>query len=164
MRYCMSMEYEKHEIDSQFTRTLSLTRNEALYIDDSLSLMIEREAFGDTRIGTMRLQMLSAPLGAPIDLIDKITYAVLYTTDDANKGKEADVQVSDEDLYMLREIAQSYVKVGSELVGYNLKKKIYALLHSEYTSDEEWNQVLAPFDSIEQRLKNIVQSKKTEES
>ena len=158
------VEYERQEIDNFLKNKLSLSRNEALYIDDSLSLMIEREPFGDTRIGTMRLQMLSAPMGAPIDLIDKITYAVLYTTDDENKGKEAIVEVTDEDLYMLREISQSYVKIGSELVGYNLKKKIYTLLHSHYTSDEEWNKVLAPFDSTEQRLKNIAQSKNTEES
>ena len=158
------IEYERQEIDNMSSKTLSLTRNEALYIDDSLSLMIERESMGEARIGTMRLQMLSAPMGAPIDLIDKITLAVLYTTDDANKGKEAQVSVSDEDLYVIREIAQSYIKVGSEMVGYNLKRKIYTLIHQDYTSDEEWDKVLAPFDSIDQRLQNIIKSNKTEES
>lgn len=158
------IEYERQEIDNMSSKTLSLTRNEALYIDDSLSLMIERESMGEARIGTMRLQMLSAPMGAPIDLIDKITLAVLYTTDDANRGKEAQVSVSDEDLYVIREIAQSYIKVGSEMVGYNLKRKIYTLIHQDYTSDEEWDKVLAPFDSVDQRLQNIIKSNKTEES
>lgn len=157
-------EYEKQEIDNISSKVLYLTRNEALYIDDSLSLMIEREAMGESRIGTMRLQMLSAPMGAPIDLIDKITLAVLYTTDDTNKGKEARVNVSDEDLYIIREVSQSYIKVGSEMVGYNLKKKLYTLLHQDYTSDEEWNKLLAPFDSVDQRLQNIIESKRTEES
>ena len=157
-------EYEKQEIDNTSSKVLFLTRNEALYIDDSLSLMIERGGDGDLRIGTMRLQMLSAPMGAPIDLIDKITLAVLYTTDDANKGKEARINVSDEDLYIIREIAQSYIKVGSEMVGFNLKKKIYNLLHQDYTSDDEWETLLAPFDSVEQRLQNIIKSKRTEES
>ena len=157
-------DYESLEIDNTSTKMLYLTRNEVLYIDDSLSLMIERESMGETRIGTMRLQMLSAPMGAPIDLIDKITLAVLYTTDETNKGKEACVNVSDEDLYVIREIAQSYIKVGSEMVGYNLKRKIYTLLHQEYTSDEEWDKLLAPFDSVDQRLQNIIESKRTEES
>ena len=157
-------EYEKQEIDNISSKVLYLTRNEALYIDDSLSLMIEREARGESRIGTMRLQMLSAPMGAPIDLIDKITLAVLYTTDDTNKGKEARVNVSDEDLYIIREVSQSYIIVGSEMVGYNLKKKLYTLLHQDYTSDEEWNKLLAPFDSVDQRLQNIIESKRTEES
>ena len=159
-------EYERQEIDSLDSQVLSLTRNEALYIDDSLSLMIEREPLGDPRIGTMRLQLLSAPMGAPIDLVDKITYAVLYTTDDENKGKEAQVPVSDEDLYILREISQSYVKVGSEMVGYNLKRKLYSLLHQHYTSDAEWESILASYDSAHQRMTNIVESKmrKEEES
>ena len=157
-------EYEKQEIDNTSSKVLFLSRNEALYIDDSLSLMIERDFNGESRIGTMRLQMLSAPMGAPIDLIDKITLAVLYTTDDANKGKEARVNVSDEDLYVIREIAQSYIKVGNELVGYNLKRKIYTLLHQDYTSDDEWDKLLAPFDSVDQRLQNIIKSKRTEES
>ena len=157
-------EYEKQEIDNTDSKVLLLTRNEALYIDDSLSLMIERGGDGDLRIGTMRLQMLSAPMGAPIDLIDKITLAVLYTTDETNKGKEARITVSDEDLYIIREIAQSYIKVGSEMVGFNLKKKIYTLLHQDYTSDEEWDKLLAPFDSVDQRLKNIIESRRTEES
>ena len=157
-------EYEKQEIDNISSKVLYLTRNEALYIDDSLSLMIERDAMGESRIGTMRLQMLSAPMGAPIDLIDKITLAVLYTTDDTNKGKEDRVNVSDEDLYIIREVSQSYIKVGSEMVGYNLKKKLYTLLHQDYTSDEEWNKLLAPFDSVDQRLQNIIESKRTEES
>ena len=33
----MEDEFDRVEIDSQHTKTLILTRNEALYIDDSLS-------------------------------------------------------------------------------------------------------------------------------
>ena len=149
-------EYHKIEIDHEHLRTLTLTRNESLYIDDSLSLLIEKEAFGEQRIGTMRLQLLSAPLGAPIDLIEKITYAVLYTTDKANQGRDANIEVTDEELFILREIAQSYIKIGDEPVGYNLKRKIYTLIHADYTSDAEWEQVLRPFDSQNQRRTNIL--------
>ena len=158
----MEDEFDRVEIDSHHTKTLFLTRNEALYIDDSLSLMIERGE-NERHVGTMRLQLLSAPMGGTLDLIEKITYAVLYTTDDANKGKEAKVEVSEEDIYTLREIAQSYIKVGSEMVGFNLKRKLYTLLHKEYTSDAEWDNLLASFDSREGRIQNIMKAKKEEE-
>ena len=155
-------QFDRIQIDSLNAMTLSLTRNEALYIDDSFSLMIERTE-ADRGIGTMRLQLLSAPMGAPLDLIEKITFAVLYTTDEANNGKEAQIQVTDEDIYTLREIAQSYIKVGSEMVGYNLKRKLYELLHSEYTSDAEWDSMLKSFDSRKGRIENIIEAKKREE-
>ena len=158
----MEDEFDRVEIDSQHTKTLILTRNEALYIDDSLSLMIERGE-GERHVGTMRLQMLSAPMGGTLDLIEKITYAVLYTTDDANRGKEAKVEVTEEDIYTLREIAQSYIKVGNEMVGFNLKRRLYTLLHKEYTSDAEWESLLASFDSREGRIQNIIKARKEEE-
>ena len=158
----MEDEFARVEIDSHHTKTLSLTRNETLYIDDSLSLMIERGE-SERHVGTMRLQMLSAPMGGTLDLIEKITYAVLYTTDDTNKGKEAKVEVTEEDIYTLREIAQSYIKVGNEMVGFNLKRKLYMLLHKEYTSDAEWETLLASFDSREGRIQNIMKARKEEE-
>ena len=155
-------DYERVEINDMVKMTLSLSRNEALYIDDSLSLMIERTD-ADRMIGTMRLLLLSAPMGAPLDLIERVTYAVLYTTDDANHGKEAEIEVTEEDIYILREIAQSYIKVGSELVGFNLKRKLYNLLHSGYTSDAEWDNILSSFDSRQARLENIIEAKKKQE-
>ena len=124
--------------------------------------MVERTE-ADRMIGTMRLLLLSAPMGAPLDLIEKITYAVLYTTDDANQGKEAFIQVTDEDIYILREISQSYIKVGNEMVGYNLKRKLYQLIHSDYTSDMEWDALLAAFDSSKGRIENIIQGNKQQE-
>ena len=102
-------------------------------------------------------------MGGTLDLIEKITYAVLYTTDDANRGKEAKVEVTEEDIYTLREIAQSYIKVGNEMVGFNLKRKLYTLLHKEYTSDAEWESLLASFDSREGRIQNIIKARKEEE-
>lgn len=53
------VDYERVEIDDVVQMTLSLSRNEALYIDDSLSLLIERTD-ADRMIGTMRLLLLSA--------------------------------------------------------------------------------------------------------
>ena len=132
----MEDEFARVEIDSHHTKTLSLTRNETLYIDDSLSLMIERGE-SERHVGTMRLQMLSAPMGGTLDLIEKITYAVLYTTDDTNKGKEAKVEVTEEDIYTLREIAQSYIKVGSEMVGFNWRKR--SMADSAFEPPTSWS-------------------------
>ena len=53
---------------------------------------------------------------------------ILFTTDPANTGKPAPISVSDTDLYMLRELSISYIKVGTESVWCNLKCKIAKLL------------------------------------
>ena len=73
--------------------------------------------------------------------------ALLYTMDSNNRGKEAEISVSDTDLYMLREIALSYVKVGEEQVGYNLKRKIYTLLFSKsYERNKVADSLLSQID------------------
>ena len=48
---------------------------------------------------------------------------------------------------MLREIALSYVKVGEEQVGYNLKRKIYTLLFSKsYERNKVADSLLSQID------------------
>jgi len=117
-------------------KTLWLTMREALFIDDSLSMLVEKD-FGDDGYSAIRPLAHNAGIPAPIDLLEKIGMAVLFTTDENNKGKLASIQVSDTDLYMLREIATSYIKIGTEPVGFNLKRKIYALLlQSKYKRDQ----------------------------
>lgn len=131
---------------------LSLTRNEALFIDDSLSLLIEREGDGnlmnDHRVATVRPLTPTAGLPAPLGLIEKIGMAVLYTTDSENEGKEAVITLEPTDLLMLRELAHSYVKVGEEPVGYNLKKKIYTVLYDvEYQKTKFLDNLLDGIDT-----------------
>ena len=117
-------------------QTMYLTRNEALFIDDSLSMIIERD-MGEERLGTVRPMAHTAGLPAPVDLLEKIGHAILFTTDPENYGQPAPVQMTDTDLYMLREITHSYVKIGEEPVGFNLKRKIYTLLYSkDYERDK----------------------------
>ena len=112
---------------------ISLTRNEALFIDDSLSMLIERDGdaniMNEHRVSTVRPLTPTAGLPAPLELIEKIGMAVLYTTDPENGSKEALLELDVTDLLMLRELAHSYVKVGEEAVGFNLKKKIYLSLY-----------------------------------
>jgi hypothetical protein len=48
---------------------------------------------------------------------------------------------------MLREVAHSYVKVGDEPVGFNLKKKIYTLLYdAQYQETKFFDNVLDGID------------------
>ena len=127
-------------------KTLLLTRNEALFIDDNLSMLVEKD-LGDSSLGTVRPLSHTAGLPAPIELLEKIGLALLYTTDPKNQGKEAEIPVSDTDLYMLREVSVSYAKVGNEPVGYNLKRKIYTLLiRKSYERNKVADSLLAQVD------------------
>ena len=134
-----------------------LTRNEALFIDDSLSMIIER-APGEERLVTVRPLTHSAGLAAPLDVLEKIGFAILFTTDPENNGEPAEVSFSDTDLYMLREIAASYIKVGDEAVGFNLKRKLYSLLYQKsYEQDKVAKRLLGQVDlsqkSVEESAK-----------
>ena len=127
-------------------KILTLTRNELLYIDDSLSMLVEKD-LGDTSLGTVRPLAHTGGLPAPIELLEKIGLGLLFATDPANKNDEAKIPVSDTDLYMLREIAYSYIKVGKEQVGYNLKRKIYTLLFQKsYERNKVAKSLLAQVD------------------
>lgn len=133
-----------------------LTRNEALFIDDSLSMIIERAA-GEERLVTVRPLTHSAGLAAPLDLLEKIGFAILFTTDPENNGEPAEVSFSDTDLYMLREISASYVKVGDEPVGFNLKRKIYSLLYQQsYEQDKVAKRLLGQVNFTQQPIEESI--------
>ena len=130
----MSNVSDENEIIDEHSLYIKFTRNEILYLDDSLTLMIEREMFHPSegmQLTTMRVVAPTAPLPVPIELIDKIALGVLYTADPDNIGKDAELEFVASELYLLREICQSYVKVGNEQVGYNLKKNIYGALYAD---------------------------------
>jgi hypothetical protein len=128
-------------------KVLFLTRNELLYIDDNLSMLVEKD-LGDAGLGTVRPLAHSGGLPAPIELLEKIGKALLFATDGNNLGKAAKIPVSDTDLYMLREVAFSYVKVGDEAVGFNLKVKIYEQLFAkDYERDKIADYLLSQIDS-----------------
>ena len=124
-------------------KEIRLTRNEALYLSDNVTLMIERDITEAMHIGSMRNVAPSAPLPVPVELIDKIGMALLYTTDSDHLGKEYKGMFDFNELYLLREIAQSFVKVGNEQVGYNLQRKIYsALLEDKYQENKKFDRLL----------------------
>ena len=115
-------EHEQVKNFSEEEFYLDVTRNEALYLDDCLTLMVEREVSIDHKnmLSTLRNVAPVAQLPVPIELVDKIAWAVLYTTEDEASSVTAKLKLDSSELYLLREIAQSYVKIGDEPVGYNL--------------------------------------------
>ena len=137
------------------THPVYMTRNEILFLDDSLTMMLEREGPQDT-ITTMRAMMPSAYLPAPVTLIDKLGMAVLRITDpDKTEDVGTTVHLNDTDIYMLREICHSYCKVGREHVGYNLKRKLYLVLYAEtYNRDKQVDKLLATVEEGKQIEKN----------
>ena len=69
-------EYFHFETEDDFIQDLPdkhlfLTRNEALFIDDNLSMLIEKD-IGDDRLCTIRPLSHTAGLPATIDLLEKI--------------------------------------------------------------------------------------------
>ena len=110
------------------TKTIELTRNEALFIDDNITLMTEERGLN---VGTMRNVAPSATIPVPLDFVEKIGMAILMTLDKDNEVYSIEVSIGE--LLVIRELCTSFVKVGEEPVGFNLKLKVYrALLQDEY--------------------------------
>ena len=145
--------WEDEELEEDL-HPIYMTRNERLFLDDSLTMMIERDAVHES-ITTMRTMAPTAHLPAPVSLIDKIAMAVLRVTDPEDHAKGTVVHFSDTDIYMLREITHSYCKVGREQVGYNLKRKFYLALYAEnYTRDKKVDALLSTLDEVPQTETN----------
>ena len=125
-------------------KRITITRNEALYIDDCSTMLIEPEANLPL---PYRPLVLQASISIPANLMDKVGQAILDTTD----KHETEIDLFLSELYMLREICISYVKYGTEPVGYNLKKKIYKAILEKDVSKED---MLAD-EHIENLLANV---------
>ena len=109
-------------------KELSLTRNEALYLSDSITLLMEiTPEHGKMQLPSRHL-LPQGTVSVPIDLIQTLGMAVLLTTQDRWAVEEAVIKITVADLFLLRECCQSYIKVNQEYVGFNLLRKIYALI------------------------------------
>lgn len=116
-------------------RLLYLTRNEALYLSDNMTLLMEHTPeMGKMHIPARQL-MPQASVPVPIDLIEKIGIAFLQSTNPENTTKDAEIAVTIADLFLLRECCQSFLRVGKEAVGFNLLRKIYSLILEEGFDD-----------------------------
>ena len=116
--------------DDEDTHPIWMTHNEIMFLDDSLTMMLEKDSMSDS-VTTMRAMLPSAHLPAPVTLLDKIGMAVLQVTDPETTEKGVTVYLCDSEIYMVREICHSYCMIGNEPVGYNLKRKLYLALYSE---------------------------------
>ena len=109
-------------------KELPLTRNEALYLSDSITLLMEiTPEHGKMQLPSRHL-LPQGTVSVPIDLIQTLGMAVLLTTQDRWAVEEAVIKITVADLFLLRECCQSYIKVNQEYVGFNLLRKIYALI------------------------------------
>tara|TARA_R100000988_G_scaffold24850_1_gene12097 strand:+ start:4656 stop:5192 length:537 start_codon:yes stop_codon:yes gene_type:complete len=137
-----------YERQKDIPYVISVTRNEALFLDDCLTLMVETTP--DTQnIRPLRpiSPITSGGVPAPMELIHKIGKAVLYTCDLENRNKEYKLYVEEFELLVLREVCSSTAKFGAELVGFNLKKKIYhALLKEDLEMEQRINEALFNMD------------------
>ena len=132
--------------DDEDTHPIWMTHNEVMFLDDSLTMMLEKDSMSDS-VTTMRVMIPSAHLPAPVTLLDKIGIAVLQVTDPESTERGTTVELNDSEIYMLREICHSYCKVGKEPVGYNLKRKMYLSLYGEtFEKDKILDGLLATVD------------------
>ena len=132
--------HEEAEIEQGYV--MQLTKNEALFLDDRLTLMVQRD--GDEQgVYSMRPVQMTARLAVPLDLMGKIGKAVFYTTTPENQGKEYAFAIDISELFMIREVASSFIKIEGEPVGLNLKRKICALLYAKDLEQENRDARLA---------------------
>ena len=134
------------EIETEQGYVMQLTKNEALFLDDRLTLMVQREG-DEQRVYSMRPVQMTAGLAAPLDFMDKIGKAVVYTTTLENQGKEYTFAIDITELFMIREVASSLIKIEGEPVGLNLKRKVCTLLYAkdleQESKDAQFDQMLA---------------------
>lgn len=130
------------DIDVEDIKTLTLTRNELLYIDDSMTMLIEPETNLPLPFRPLAPKAL---IPAPANMIDKIGMAILATVD----SPEAEVQLYVSELYILRELCVSYITINGERIGYNLKQKVYkALLGKEIEEGEMLSEERQRFENL----------------
>ena len=133
----------------EFRLIISLTKNELCYIDDSLTLLQPRyKEFeeGQQKI-IYRVLAPSASTAAPVELLD-IVGAALIEAHDIEKttnssGHVIPIDLSEEYLWLIREIANTSIVFGEEFVGYNIKIKIHQALR-QIRRDE----VIGPIDTV----------------
>ena len=127
------LEQEEEEDFLGAIKSLPLTRNEALYLSDSMTLLMEHIPEQGKIHMPARQLMPQAGVPVPLELIQKIGLAVLLTTNtlEAKEDTLYEIYVTVADLFLLRECCQSFIKVNNELVGFNLLRKIYGLILEE---------------------------------
>jgi hypothetical protein len=109
-------------------KVLTLTRAEALFLSDSMTLLLEHDKEDKSFQIPARSIKASATVPVSLEMVTRVGLAVLLTTDPKNQSRTTEMPISMSELFILRECCQSFITYGDELVGYNLIRKIYKLL------------------------------------
>jgi len=106
------------------------TKGELCLIDDSFTLLHPRGREEDPSKLIYRVLAPSASTAAPMELLDSIGAALLEAHEKADTKEDVEVSLdlSEEYLWMIREIANTNIVFGKESVGYNLKIKVHQAL------------------------------------
>jgi len=132
-----SQEDDSFQEELEEVRILSLSQYEALYLSDSVTLLMEHSTDKDKIQIPARGLQSSASVPVPPGIINRIGLAVLLATSPNNASRISEMAVTVAELYLLRECCQSYVTHGNEPVGYNLTRKIYKLLLQKDLEERE---------------------------
>ena len=105
----MSNVSDENEIIDENILYIKFTRNEILYLDDSLTLMIENSP-ETQHVRPMRpiSPVTGGGVPAPVELIQKIGKAVLYTCNVTNQNKEYLMYLDEFDSERIKEFIESY--------------------------------------------------------
>ena len=146
-----------------------LTKGELCLIDDSLTLLHPKSGEIDTDPPNIIYRVLapSASTAAPIELLDSIGAALLEAHERADTGDDfvVSLDLSEEFLWLIREIANTNIVFGQEPVGYNIKIKVHQALRQirrdEIVGNLRVSAEDVPFDRTKLDVFQILESDET---
>lgn len=111
---------------------IHLTKGELCLIDDSLTLLHPKSRGADDYTPQIIHRVLapSASTAAPIELLDSIGAALLEAHERSSTEENVGVSLDlpEEYLWVIRELANTNIMFGKEPVGYNIKIKVHQAL------------------------------------
>ena len=154
--------FKKFIQEMERVKDMPLTKAEALFLSDSVTLLLENEVEqGKYSLPAKTLQPTGG-VAVPLELIQRIGLAVIISTDPKNHEGVAIMPISISELFLLREVCQSFKAYGNEPVGYNLLRKIYQLiLESDLKERVEFEKILGSVDLNAQFKEDILKDLNT---
>ena len=112
---------------------IELTKNELCFVDDSLTLHRELDD-SDLSKYVHRVVAPSAGAAASAEVLSKLGGALIESHEQQRAGKhaKAPVELTEPELWLLREISNSNAIYNKEPVGLNIKLKIHKALREIY--------------------------------
>ena len=143
---------------------IDVTRNEALFLSDSMTRIVKIPEGWEGSSITLRSTTQSAFIVVPESLMIKVGRAIAFLTKtelierksgiigmmeevevEVNKGKTYSLVLEEYEAWLIWEVAQSYLKVGDAPVGYDIKKKLARVMYGE---DVEFESVAKLLDDV----------------